>query len=242
MGTDRLVVGGAVVAVLLVAGSGVAVRGAADRVRTEERRPPARIAVSCSPAGITVSAREVTAGTAGVTLDVSSTMADGASLVFDASSEGWGDPLPAEPETWVRPVPPGDVELTCSTDGESPAGMSADVRVVDPDGHWRDATVGDAGCTMTGGQPAWKFGAAHGDTPQAAVDALMGVMTADSGRAITASDAGLGYPDADTQTWVALSGDGRGFTIDVVRGRAGSPGYAATPNYLCGGSGKPPAY
>ena len=120
--------------------------------------------------------------------------------------------------------------------------MSADVRVVDPDGHWRDATLGDAGCTMTGGQPAWKFGAAHGDTPQAAVDALMAVMTADSGRAITASDAGLGYPDADTQTWVALSGDGRGFTIDVVRGRAGSPGYAATPNYLCGGSGKPPAY
>ena len=78
--------------------------------------------------------------------------------------------------------------------------------------------------------------------PQAAVDALMAVMTADSGRAITASDAGLGYPDADTQTWVALSGDGRGFTIDVVRGEAGSPGYAASPNYLCGGSGKPPAY
>ena len=101
MGTDRLVVGGAVVAVLLVAGSGVAVRGAADRVRTEEQRPPARIAVSCSPVGITVSAREVTAGTAGITLDVSSTMADGASLVFDASPDGWGDPLPAEPETWV---------------------------------------------------------------------------------------------------------------------------------------------
>ena len=86
------------VAVLLVAGSGVAVRGAADRVRTEEERPPARIAVSCSPAGITVSAREVAAGPAGVTVDVSSTMADGASLVLDASADGWGEPLPAEPE------------------------------------------------------------------------------------------------------------------------------------------------
>ena len=95
MGTDRLVVGGAVVAVLLVAGSGVAVRGAADRVRTEEQRPPATIAVSCSPAGITVSAREVTAGTAGVTLDVSSTMADGASLVFDASRRRLGRPAAA---------------------------------------------------------------------------------------------------------------------------------------------------
>ena len=242
MGTDRLAIGGAVVAVLLVAGSGVAVRGAADRVRTEEQRPPARIAVSCSPAGITVSAHQVAAGAAGVTVDVSSTMADGAYLVFDASPDGWGDPLPTEPETWVRPVPPGDVELTCSADGESRPGMSADVRVVDPDGQWRDATLGDAGCTMTGGQPAWKFGAARGDTPQAAVDALMAVMTADSGRAITASDAGLGYPDADAQTWVALSGDGRGFTIDVVRGGPGSPGYAAGPNYLCGGSGKPPVY
>ena len=241
MGTDRLVVGGAVLAVLLVAGSGVAVRGAADRVRTEQERPPARIAVSCSPDGITVSARAVAAGTAGVTVDVSSTMADGASLVFDAP-ESWGEALPPEPETWVRPVPPGDLELTCSADGESRPGMSAEVRVVDPDGHWRDATLGDAGCTMTGGQPSWKFGAARGETGQAAVDALLAVMTADSGRTITASDAGLGYPDADTQTWVALSGGGRGFTIDVVRGGAGSPGYAASPHYLCGGSGKPPAY
>jgi hypothetical protein len=242
VGTDRLVVGGAVLAVLLVAGSGVAVRGAADRVRTEEERPPARIEVSCSPAGITLSAREVVAGTAGVTVDVSSTMPDGAYLVFDASPDGWGEPLPPEPETWVRPVPPGDLELTCSTDGESRPGMSADVRVVDRDGHWRDATLGDAGCTMSGGQPAWKFGAALGDTPQAAVDALLAVMTADSVRDIAASDAGLGYPDANTQTWVALSGDGRGFTIDVVRSETGSPGYAASPNYLCGGAGKPPAY
>ncbi|HET9998533.1 MAG TPA: hypothetical protein VFQ17_13535 [Nocardioides sp.] len=242
MGTDRLVVGGAVLAVLLVAGSGVAVRGAADRVRTEDERPPARIEVSCAPGGITVSAREVAAGTAGVTVEVSSTMAEGSSLVLDASAQGWGDPLPQEPATWVRPVPPGDLELTCSTDGESRPGMSAGVRVVDPDGHWRDASLGDAGCTMTGGQPAWKFGAARGDTPEAAVDALLAVMTADSGRVITASDAGLGYPDADTQTWVALSGGGRGFTIDVVRDEAGSPGYAAGPNYLCGGTGKPPAY
>jgi hypothetical protein len=242
VGTDRLVVGGAVLAVLLVAASGVAVRGAADRVRTEEQRPPARIAVSCAPEGITVSTHVVAAGTAGVTVDVSSTMAAGASLVFDASPDGWGDPLPPEPETWVRPVPPGDLELTCSADGDSRPGMSADVRVVDPDGHWREASLGDAGCTMTGGQPAWRFGAARGDTPRAAVDALMAVMTADSDRAITASDAGLGYPDADTQTWVALSGDGRGFTIDVVRGEGAGPGYSASPNYLCGGSGKPPAY
>ena len=242
MGTDRLVVGGAVVAVLLVAASGVAVRGAADRVRTEEQRPPARIAVSCAPDGITVSGRVVAAGTAGVSVDVSSTMAAGASLLFDASPDSWGDPLPPEPETWVRPVPPGDLELTCSADGDSRPGMSADVRVVDPDGHWRDASLGDAGCTMTGGQPSWRFGAARGDTPQAAVDALMAVMTADSDRAITASDAGLGYPDADVQTWVALSGDGRGFTIDVVRGEGGAPGYSASPHYLCGGSGKPPAY
>ena len=241
MGTDRLVVGGAVLAVLLVAGSGVAVRGAAERARTEEERPPARIGVSCSPAGITVSTREVAAGAAGVTVDVSSTMARGASLVLAGSAAEWGDPLQPEPETWVRPVPPGDVELTCSTDGESRPGMSADVRVVDPDGHWRDASLGDAGCTMTGGQPAWASGAFRGDTPQAAVDALLAVMTASSGRAITASDAGLGYPGADTQTWVALSGGGSGFTIDVVRDEAGDPGYAAGPNYLCGGSGKPPA-
>jgi hypothetical protein len=242
VGTDRLVVGGAVLGVLLVAGSGVAVRGAADRVRTEQERPPTRIGVSCSPAGITVSTRVVAAGAAGVTVDVSSTMAEGASLVLAGSSAGWGDPLPPEPETWVRPVPPGDLELTCSTDGESRPGMTADVRVVDPDGHWRDAGLGDAGCTMTGGQPSWAVGASRGDTPQAAVDALLAVMTADSGRSLTASDAGLGYPDADTQTWVALSDAGSGFTIDVVRGEADDPEYAASPNYLCGGSGKPPAY
>jgi hypothetical protein len=189
-----------------------------------------------------VSNREVAAGTAGVTLDVSSTMADGAHLVLAASADEWGDPLPSEPETWVRPAPPGDLELTCSTDGESLPGMSADVRVVDPDGHWRDASLGDAGCTMTGGQPTWAFGASGGDTPQSAVDALLAVMTADSGRAITASDARLGYPDADAQTWVALSVGGGGFTIDVVRDEAGDPGYTASPNYLCGGSGKPPSY
>ncbi len=237
MRTDRLVVGGAVLAVLLVAGSGLAVRGAAERVRTGEdgRRPGSRC--PAPPTGSSVSTRQVAAGPAGVTFAVSSTMGDDGYLIFDASEYGFGEPLPPLAEEWVRPVPPGVVELTCSADGSSGPGMSADVRVEDPDGHWREATLGDAGCTMTGGQPSWAFGPQTGDTAQEAVDALLAVMTADSDRTLTAHDAGLGYPDAATQTWVALSGDGRGFTIDVIRDEAG---YSAGPNYLCGGTGKPP--
>jgi hypothetical protein len=235
--TDRLVVGGAVLAVLMVAGSGLAVRGAAERVRTEAERPPARVEVSCSTAGIALSSREVAAGPAGVTFAVSSAIGTAGYLVFDATAYGSGEPLPPVAEEWVRPVPPGVVELTCSADGLPGPGMSADLRVEDPDGHWRQATLGDAGCTMTGGQPSWAFGAANGDTAQAAVDTLLAVMTAGSDRSLTANDAGLGYPDSASQTWVALSGDGRGFTIDVIRGEAA---YSAAPNYLCGGTGKPP--
>ena len=234
MTTDRLVVGGAVLAVLLVAGSGLAVRGAAERVRTGVR-PPASVEVSCSAEGIAVSTREVAAGPAGVTFAVSSTMGADASLVVDAAKYRAGEPLPALAEEWVRPVPPGVVELTCATDGHPGQGMSADVRVVDPDGHWREATLGDAGCTMTGGRPSWAFGPQTGATARAAVDALLAVMSADSDRILTANDAGLGYPDAAIQTWVTLSGDGRGFTIDVVRGEGG---FSAGPNYLCGGTGK----
>ena len=95
MGTDRLVVGGTVLAVLLVAGSGVAVRGAADRVRTDEERPPTRIGVLCSPSGITVSTHQVAAGAAGVTVDVSSTMADGAYLALDRPRRRLGRPAAA---------------------------------------------------------------------------------------------------------------------------------------------------
>lgn len=237
MRTDRLVVGGAVLAVLLVAGSGLAVRGAAERVRTDEERPPARVEVSCSADGIAVSTRRVAAGPAGVTFAVSSSMGADGYLVFDASEYGFGEPLPPLAEEWVRPVPPGVVELTCSGDGPSGPAMSADLRVEDPDGHWREATLGDAGCTMTGGQPSWAFGPQTGGTAQAAVDTLVALMTADPDRALTAHDAGLGYPEAATQTWVALSGDGRGFTIDVIRDEAG---YSAGPNYLCGGTGRPP--
>ena len=237
MRTDRLVVGGAVLAVLLVAGSGLAVRGAAERVRTGEDEPPARVEVSCSADGIVLSSRQVAAGPAGVAFAVSSTMGDDGYLIFDASEYGFGEPLPPLAEERVRPVPPGVVELTCSADGSPGPGMSADVRVEDPDGHWREATLGDAGCTMTGGRPSWAFGPQAGDTAQEAVDALLAVMTAGSDRTLTARDAGLGYPDAATQTWVALSGDGRGLTIDVIRGEAG---YSAGPNYLCGGTGKPP--
>jgi hypothetical protein len=91
---------------------------------------------------------------------------------------------------------------------------------------------------MTGGEPAWKYGAATGDTAGAAVDALVAEMSADSGRSYTVRDAGLGYPDATTQTWVALGPDDRGFTIDVARTDAG---FEATPNHLCGGFGRPPA-
>ena len=193
--------------------------------------------MSCSADGTVLSSRRVAAGPEGVTFAVSSTMGDDGYLFFDTSEYRFGEPLPPLAEAWVRPVPPGVVELTCSADRSPGAGMSADVRVEDPEGHWREATLGDAGCTMTGGRPSWAFGPQAGDTAQEAVDALLAVMTAGSGRTLTANDAGLGYPDAATQTWVALSGDGRGFTIDVIRGETG---YSAGPNYLCGGTGKPP--
>ena len=62
--------------------------------------------------------------------------------------------------------------------------MSTHVSVVDRAHHWRTATLGDAGCTMTGGEPSWKYGGVTGETAQAAVDALLTEMTADSGRAL----------------------------------------------------------
>ena len=109
-------------AVLLVAGSGLAVRGAAERVRTGEDEPPARVEVSCSADGIALSSRRVAAGPAGVTFAVSSTMGDDGYLFFDASEYRFGEPLPPLAEEWVRPVPPGVVELTCSADGLARAG------------------------------------------------------------------------------------------------------------------------
>ncbi len=239
MGADRWVVGGAAVAVLIVAGGAAALRGAAEHARAEGPPAPATLAVTCSPDGITVSGLRVAAGAGGVSLEVASTMPAGAYLEYDASGYGAGEPLPTGAgATWVRPLPPGDVELTCSTDGRARPGMSTHVSVVDRAHHWRTATLGDAGCTMTGGEPSWKYGGVIGETAQAAVDALLTEMTADSGRPYNVRDAGLGYPEAGTQTWVALGSDDRGFTIDVTRTDAG---FEAGPDHLCGGLGRPPA-
>jgi hypothetical protein len=235
MARERLAVGGAVLSVLLVAGGAAAVQGVADRARSEGPPPPATLSVSCAPDGITVSGPVVAAGASGVTLEVASTMPPGSSLAYGAQGYGGGEPLPSSPQRWVRALPPGDLELTCSTQGSARPEMRTRVEIVDPGRHWREATLGDAGCTMTGGQPSWAIGAVRRSTPREAVDALLAQMSAASGQAYDAHDAGIGYPLAATQTWVALKPDGSGFTVAVTHT---GTGYEAGPDYLCGGTGK----
>jgi hypothetical protein len=230
-------VGGAVLAVLLVASGEMALQSAADRTRSEALQTPSTLEVACGLDGVVVGTREVAAGPAGVTLRVSSTLPAGTPLLVQAPGYTGGGMLPWVTEEWVLPLPPGDVELTCRPSGPPRPGMSTRVSVADPDGHWREATLGDSGCTMTGGKPAWAVGPARGATARSAVSTLLVAMTAESGRIYTVKDAGLGYPAAATQTWVALAPDGRGFTIQVTA----EPGrFSAGPEWLCGGEGMPP--
>lgn len=228
MRSDLLAVAGSVLAVAAIAAGAAGLHGLAEHRRQAGPPLTATLTVACSPSGITVSGDRVAAGPAGVTLEVSSAMPAGNHLSFHAQRYGAGEQLPTGRATWTLAIPPGEVTLSCGT---SRPDLSATITVEDPDGNWRDATVGDVGCALTGAQPSWAVGPGVGDTARAAVDALLTQMSAANGRSYTARDAALGYPGAATQTWVATRPDGSGFTIQVTDVLTE---FEAAPDRICG--------
>jgi len=169
---------------------------------------------------LTVSAQTVQATAAGVPLRVSSAAPAGTYLHYPAG----GDELPAEPSVWMLEEPPGELALSCSSlDAE---GADVVVTVVDPGGHWSDATAEDFGCAV-GGMPGWAIEGGTGATPEEAVEELMGQFAEPMERA---ERAWVGYPDAAVQTWIL--GDERLTKVSAMVYEANGE-YQASPDYIC---------
>ncbi len=116
---------------------------------------PARLDVSCSPDGLKVSGRAVTATSSGVVLRMNSSAAAGTylNIAWDGGDDGGsGAPVPAGPAVWTLAAPPGELRPSCSTTAKQ--GPESAVTVSDPGGYWRRTTVADLGCAP-GATPSW---------------------------------------------------------------------------------------
>lgn len=172
-----------------------------------------------------VSSDTVAATTSGVAVRVTSEAPAGAYLNYGFG----GDPLPASPETWVLPAPPGELQLSCSTLDQE--GAVANVTVVDPDHVWSVQTLAGLGCPI-GGMPSWAVSAGTGATPEDAVAQLIANFT-DFGVSPTLTrfeHAQIGYAETSNQTWIVGTADSTHMTAVVTESGAG---YSAMPDSLC---------
>jgi hypothetical protein len=188
---------------------------------------PAKVAVSCSPKGLTVSGDTVAATSAGVVVSVSSTLPKGSYLSYQWSSGGGGEPLPATTATWTLLAPPGILTLACQLPNGSP-GTPQTVTVTDPQNVWSSQTLADLGCGA-GGSLSWAGPPGSGSTPAAAVQGLLPTLSIDR-PGVTVARAAIGYRDATTQTWIA-SADGTPY-MSIVASPVGSS-FMAAPDTLC---------
>lgn len=187
---------------------------------------PDSVRVTCGQDGISVSASEVAATSAGVVLEVVSTMPVGTYLNYGIG----GDPAPADQARWTLPLAPGPVPLSCTLDGDPEPGFATSITVVDPESLWSSATAEDLGCAP-GGYLDWAGEAGRGSTPGQAVDGVLSQL-AGPGRPVDAERARIGYPDGFPQTWIATTRDGTPTLVIVVV--KDGVGFAAYPDQFCG--------
>ena len=133
---------------------------------------------------------------------------------------------------WTLTAPPGQLHLSCSTEGrESPKTV---VSVVDPGGYWRARTLADLGCP--GFAPAdWAVGPGRAATAGAAVKNLVEQMRplVDGlhKAPVTATRADIGYPAGASETWLVLSSGHPHMTVVAA---TDGHGFVAYPDAFCG--------
>ena len=123
--------------------------------------PAASVAVKCTPEGIVVSNHALVATAQGVVFRVSSTMPDGAYLNFKGTNWGSGDRLPKSQAKWILPIPPGEITLSCTLNGDPRDSAVAQIGFTDPGHYWRDTMLADVGCPGSA-TPSWKYGGGMG--------------------------------------------------------------------------------
>lgn len=189
---------------------------------------PELLVATCTPSGLTLSSRRVSATAAGVRLSVRSTGATETYLNLGWDDGGEGDPAPRQATDRTTPIPPGPVQVSCATlTREWPA---VTVTVSDDAHHWSTTTLSDLGCPP-GITPAWAIsGPGRGPTAESAVLDLVGRLPGTDWSDATPARADIGYPESPVQTWL-VARSGRPEISTVVT--ASDAGFEATPDTIC---------
>lgn len=168
-------------------------------------RDPELVVAACTASGFTLSSQNVSTTDAGVRFSVSSTGPAGTYVNFSWDGGGEGNPAPRLATEWIRPIPPGLVQVSCSTPAhEWPAQT---VTVSDDGRHWSPITLSDLACPP-GISPGWAISKpGRGASAEVAIREMLRHMEGTDWSHATQTKAPIGYPDAPVQTWiVALSG------------------------------------
>lgn len=205
----------------------VAATATADASATEP------VAVSCTAAALAMRTGPLVVTGAGLRLVVRNDGApDGTYLDYRwGGGYGGGDELSAQPTHWQLQVPPGQLELWCSSDLGRTEWGHVTLTVTDPDGWWDATTIQNLGCPGAAA-PSWAFGPAGGASPREAVENLAPSFQRPG--TTTVERAEVGYPDAPSQTWFVLE-DGAPYA--VVQVRQSGDGFEASPDVLCAAPG-----
>src|SRR4051812_21822051 len=86
-----------------------------EPTKVNAARDPELVVAACTPSGLTLSSQNISATAAGVRFSVSSTGPAGTHVNFSWDGGGGGDPAPRLATNWTRPIPPGLVQVSCST-------------------------------------------------------------------------------------------------------------------------------
>jgi hypothetical protein len=190
--------------------------------------------VDCSPAGTRVSATRFAARRDGVHLRVHSYGASGVYLNYRHGPRmglGGGEPVDSETDL-VLGLPPGPVQLSCSSEQGTKRDRPVVIEVLDPAGAWRTGALARLGCSPPERSLIdWVLGPGDGPTAEVALAALAAQLSEPTTwRAVQE-----GYVAAARQTYVMRRAGKPWATASVMRWAPGS--YRASLGSLCSPGG-----
>lgn len=196
-------------------------------------QPTDTAAISCGPGGAaSTPTGSLVATSAGVRLVVQNAGGPAGTYlnyVWGAGYGGGGQELPTQPTEWQLPIPPGTVDVWCSSDDGKTEWGRVTLTVTDPGGFWRATTIQALGCAGNTMLDMPMPENDHWVTPRQAVVAWFSMLNRPG--TLTAEQAAIGYADASTQTWFILE-DGAPYVSLTVTDPGG--GYMASADVLCG--------
>ncbi len=187
--------------------------------------------VVCSPAGTRVSATRFTAQRDGVHVRVQDTSgASGVYLTYRHGPRmglGGGEPVDSG-TVLVLGVPPGPVQLACSSDHGRKQDRPVGIEVLDPAGAWQTGALARFGCSPPDRSLVeWVYRPGRGSTAEAALAAVAAQLA----EPVTWRHVQEGYVAAATQTYVMLRAGKPWATASVIRWA--SSDYQAGLGSLC---------